>query len=801
MYQIVKSAFQNIRKNPNQTVLNIFSLALGIAAVLYISTYIFHQFSFDKFHSKSDRIYRCVADVKFGIAEKLTNSQFPLAEAALNDLPEVEEATRLFYSKKVNIQIGDKNFHEDLFWYADANIFQVFDFKFLNGDKNNVLAEPNTIVLTEDYSKQLFGAEDPMGKTIEVKDLETNFRVTGILENLPSNSHLQFKFLASFKSIPIVLLRRRSSWGNFDNVYTYLLLKENTDISSFKKKYREFPVTYVNGMLRGMNTSLEQFVKEGNYITHKIQALDDVHLDSDFTDHIHKYGNKQHLLILAIIALFIVAIACFNFINISTALASLRAKEIGIKKVLGSSNSKLFSQILLEVFIQCCIALFLALLLIFFGLPFLNQFIGINIEFAFFYNTYSILTILLIPFVITAIAGIYPATIISKYNPVVSLKGSLSNWGSKSLMRNSLVAFQFMVFVVLVSSTIVVKKQLHFLQSQNPGFNKENVLIIKNTEQLKDKRLIYKEELLKLPKVVSVSYASALPSMFDDASNIFQIPGTEDKVILNRLFVDEDFVKTLKIKIAEGNFFIAGKDKENNNALINRKAADMLGWKNIQDKILYDFNYGKQYNIIGIVEDFNIKSFKEETLPFIIRKEAVNNYLAIRIQAQSASSVIKLAEEKWEDLNKKTAFEYEFLDRSFDNQYKEEVRLGKMVGLFSFISILIACFGLFGLVSFIATRRTKEIGIRKVNGAKVSEILTMLNKDIIKWVAIAFLIATPIAWYAMQKWLENFAYKTELSWWIFVLAGIIAFLIALITVSGISYRAARRNPVEALRHE
>ncbi|MCK5457553.1 MAG: FtsX-like permease family protein, partial [Melioribacteraceae bacterium] len=509
----------------------------------------------------------------------------------------------------------------------------------------------------------------------------------------------------------------------------------------------------------------------------------------------------QHLLILAIIALFIVVIACFNFINISTALASLRAKEVGIKKVIGSSKSKLFSQVLLETFIQCCIALFSSLLLLFSSLSVLNQFIGINIEYTHFYNIYSILTILSIPFIITAIAGIYPATIISKYNPVESLKGNRSNWGSKSLMRNGLVAFQFVVFVVLVCSTIVVKKQLHFLQSQNPGFNKENVLIIKNAQQLKDKRLIYKDELLKSPDVVSASYTSSLPSMFDDASNIFQIPGTKDKVILSRLFVDEDFEKTLKIKIAEGSFFMAGKGNENNEALINRKAAEMLGWNNIQDKVIYDFNYGKQYNIIGIVEDFNIKSFKEETLPFIIRKEAQNNDLAIRIQPQSAGSVINLAKEKWEDLNKNTALEYEFLEQSFDNQYKAETRLGKMVGLFSFISILIACFGLFGLVSFIATRKTKEIGIRKVNGAKISEILNMLNKDFVKWVAIAFVIACPIAYYAMNKWLENFAYKTTLSWWVFALAGVLSLGIALLTVSWQSWRAAIRNPVEALRYE
>ncbi|WP_172594349.1 ABC transporter permease [Mariniphaga sediminis] len=782
--------------------MNIVSLTLGIAAILYIFTYIFHQSGFDRFHTKSERIYRCVADVKFGnTVEKLTNSQIPLAETALNDLPEVEAATRLFYDEKVNLEIENKCFYENIFWYAEGNFFQIFDFNLLSGDKNTVLTEPNTIILTENYSKQLFGIENPIGKIIKVKELQNSFRVTGILENIPANSHLQFKFLASFKSIPNERLKRMSDWGNFASLYTYLLLNENTNISSFKKKYNDFPNDYVNGMLKNLNLSLAQFARDGNYFDHRLQPLNEIYLDPVFSDQIHKYGNKQHLVILAIIALFILIIACLNFINLSTAFSSLRAKEIGIKKVIGSSKNKLIVQILSETFLQCSIALISALVILFFGLSVLNQFTDIDIEYQYFYNTYSILTILLIPVVITAMAGIYPAIIISKFNPVVSLKGNLLNRGAKLYMRNGLVAFQFIVFIVLVCSTILVKKQLLFLRSQNPGFNKENVLIVKNSRQLKDKRLIFKDELLKSPDVLSASYTSALPSMFDDASNMFQVPNSNEKVILNRIFVDEDFEKTLKIEIAEGSFFTEERGNENNNALVNRKAAEMLGWRDIQDKVIYDFNYRKQYNIIGIVEDFNIKSFKEEILPFIIRKEAQHDYLAVRIQPQSAVSVVKLIEEKWKQFNMKSVLDYEFLDRSFDNQYKAEVRLGKMVGLFSFISILIACFGLFGLVSFIANRKVKEIGIRKVNGAKVSEILTMLNKDFIKWVVIAFVIAAPIAYYAMNKWLENFAYKTTLSWWIFALAGVLALGIALLTVSFQSWKAATRNPVEALRYE
>lgn len=373
---------------------------------------------------------------------------------------------------------------------------------------------------------------------------------------------------------------------------------------------------------------------------------------------------------------------------------------------------------------------------------------------------------------------------------------------TKSNIRGGLVTFQFVVFIILIFSTVVIRKQLFFLQHQNPGFNKENVLVIKNTSRLNNSRLAYKKTLLDNTQIISGSFASKLPSLDDNITNLFCEKGSKEKFLMNRLYVDRDFENTLNTQMVAGRFFSDQLTSETNNAIINEEAARLLGWSDCNDKILYDFNYGgKDFKVIGIMKNFHLRSMREKPAPVVIRIADQEEYLALRVKAGESRSALKYAKSQWDIFNKYAPFEYFFLDENFDAQYKKEEQLGKLIGVFTVIAILIACFGLFGLVSFASVQRQKEIGIRKVNGAKISEILTMLNKDFIRWVAIAFLIACPIAYYAMQKWLENFAYKTNLSWWIFAMAGLLALGIALLAVSWQSWKAATRNPVEALRYE
>ena len=507
-------------------------------------------------------------------------------------------------------------------------------------------------------------------------------------------------------------------------------------------------------------------------------------------------------IILGAIGILILFVACFNFINLTTARASLKAKEIGMKKVLGSSKSTIIIQVLSETFVQSLLALCASFLVLLVALPILNSLTGLSFSFLDFIKFPFVIILISLPFLIAVLAGLFPAVIISKYNPVEVIKGKAKDTGSRSVIRNGLVAMQFAVFIMLIAGTLLIRKQLFELQNHNPGFSKENVLVLKNSQQLGQSSEVLKNELKKFPEVIDASFASSLPSKFDGLSNPFSKPGDDNKILISRLYVDADYLNTLKITLADGRFFSDKINEEKNNAVINKKAAEMLGWTDSNNKLIFDYNDGgKNYNVIGIVNDFHLGSLKYEQLPVIMRVTDRAEYLAVRIRPESARQVVESARKDWEGLNDKVPFDYFFLDNSFNAQYKTEERLSKLVGLFSAISVIIACFGLLGLVSFAAVRRRKEIGIRKVNGAKISEILTMLNKDFVKWVAIAFVVATPVAYYAMHKWLESFAYKTSLSWWIFALAGLLALGIALLTVSWQSWRAATRNPVEALRYE
>ncbi len=802
--RFILSVIRNIRKDVYQSALNIIGLTLGLTAVIFISTYVYNETSFDIFNSKANRIYRIVADVKMGDTEHfLTNSENPMAPAVKNDLPEVEESTRLYYNKNQTLSVGDDKILEDRLWYADENIFRVFDFDLLEGDKNQALAQPNSIIVTDDFGKRYFGNVSLIGKVINVGNPEVPYTITGVLKDIPKNSHLQFNALASYNSLPVFKRVGEMDWGNFSDLYTYILLKPNTDFKAFEAKFKTLPIKYYGPMIQtNMGISMDQFAAQGNFVKHQLQPLTKIHLDKTFVDDVLVYGNKQMLYILGAIGILILFVACFNFINLTTARASLKAKEIGMKKVLGSSKSIIIIQVLSEIFVQSLLALCASFLILSMTLPVLNLLTGLSFSFLDFIQFPLVIILILLPFLIAVLAGLFPAVIISKYNLVEGVKGKAKDTGSRSVVRNGLVAMQFAVFIMLIAGTLIIRKQLFDLQNHNPGFSKENVLVLKNSQQLGQSSEVLKDELKKLPEVIDASFASSLPSKFDGSCNPFSKPGDDNRIFLSRLYVDADFLNTLKITLADGRFFSDKINEEKNNAVINKKAAEMLGWTDTNNKIIFDYNDGgRNYNVIGIVNDFHLGSLKYEQLPVIMRVTDQAEYLAVRIRPESARQVVESARKDWEGLNDKVPFDYFFLDNSFNAQYKTEERLSKLVGLFSAISVIIACFGLLGLVSFAAVRRRKEIGIRKVNGAKVSEILTMLNKDFVKWVAIAFIIATPVAWYAMNKWLDNFAYKTNLSWWIFALAGALALAIALLTVSWQSWRAATRNPVEALRYE
>ncbi len=797
------SVIRNIRKDVYQSLLNIIGLTLGLTAVIYISTYIYNEVTFDAFHSKANRIYRVVAETKMGdTEEKITNSQNTLSSFLKDQLPEVEDATRLYFNNKQLLQVGNKKIIEKQLWYADDNIFNVFDFELLKGDKTQALSEPNSIVITEDFGKKYFGNISPFGKTMKIGSEETPYYVTGILKDIPKNSHIHFKALASTNSLPYLNRFKKSDWGNFRDLYTYALVKPNTNIQNLQVKFEKLVLKQYDSMLKNiMGLSLDQFEVQGDYIKQKFQKLTEIHLNKIYVDDIFVYGNKQLLYIIGAIGILILFVACFNFINLTTARSSLKAKEIGLMKVMGSSKISIIIQILSETFVISLLALSSSFVILFTILPILNSITGLSYSPFDLFHLPIVLVVTSLPFIIAVVAGLFPAFVISKYNPVEVMKGKANIANSHSILRNIFVTLQFIVFIMLIAGTLAIRKQLNYLRNHNPGFSKENILVIKNCEKLQNEAFVFKYELNQNPKIINSSFSTEIPSQFSGVSNIFSKTDTINKILLSRIFTDADFLKTLKINIKEGRFFSDQINDEQDNAIINTKAAQLLGWTDCSNKIIHDYNYGKNYNVIGIVDNFHLGSLKYEQLPVIIRGIGYADYLAVRIRPGNARHVVEFAREKWNGLNTKAPFEYFFLNNSFNAQYKSEEQLGKLVGLFSLISIIIACFGLVGLVSFATTRRQKEIGVRKVNGAKISEVLILLNKEFVFWILLAIIIATPIAWFVMNRWLENFANKTTISWWIYAIAGIMAICFALITVTWQSWKAATRNPVEALRDE
>ncbi len=796
------SVIRNIKKDIYQSVLNIIGLTLGLTAVIYISTYIYNEATFDSFHSKADRIYRVVATAKAGGTENnMTGSENPMAKAAKNEFPEVEESTRIYLLHNQLVQTNENKFIEEHLWYADDNILSVFDFPLLKGNQKQALSEPNSIVVTKSFANKYFGESSPIGKSINIGSSNTPYTVTGILKDIPKNSHLRFEALASFNSLPLYKKDGDLEWGNFRDLYTYILLKPKTNIKTFEEKFKIFPYKHYETRLKAAGISLDQFLSHGNPVEYSLQKITSIHLDNSFVDNIMVYGNRQLLYILGAIGILILFVACFNFINLTTARASLKAKEIGIKKVMGSSKSVIIIHIISEILAISLLALFSSFILLCIVLPILNSITGLSYSLNDFFSFPLILILISLPFLIAAIAGVLPAFIISRYNPIEVLKGKLKNTSQHNLLKNVFVALQFVVFIMLIIGTIVIKKQLNYLRNHNPGYNKENVLVIKNCNKLKQSAFVLKNELVEKPEIIRASYTDEVPSKSKDLSNLFCKPGDENKVIINRIFTDEDFLQTLKIKLKDGHFFSEGNNEIQNSAIINSKAAKLLGWTDCIGKTIYDYNEGETYNIIGIVEDFHMGSLKYEQEPYIIRKTGYADNLVIRIRPGTARQIVNFAENKWEALNKDVPFEYYFLNNSFNAQYKSEEQLGKLVGLFSLVSVIIACLGLVGVVSFATLRRQKEIGVRKVNGAKISEVLILLNKAYISWILLAFTTAVPLASYAMHKWLENFALKTTISWWIYAISGIMALCFALLTVSWQSWKAATANPAQALRDE
>lgn len=805
----IKIAFRSLKRQAFFTFLNIFGLAIGMAGALLISLYIYDELSFNKMFKDADRIYRIDSDVKFGGAEMLSGESAPPMAAALkSDLSQVETTVRLRKLGSMLIRKSDAeaNTKETNAVYADATFLDFFGIPLLSGNKQIALTEPNTLVLTKTAAEKHFGIEDAIGQTVLLNNNDT-YTVTGVINDLPKNSLLRnYSMFLAMSGNPA---SRENIWGSM-NFFTFIKLIPTAKVEDIQGPLQgmleKYMLPWAQTVFPGMNK--EAFIASGNYIKYHTIALTAIHLHSNRDTELNPNSTIQNIYILLFIGIFLLVLACVNFMNLSTAHSLKRAKEVGIRKTLGSNKSELIRQFLTESGLIAFISMVLALLLAVVVLPYFNLLSDKAIAIPFlnpiFWAVLLIATVLL-----SFLSGSYPAFFMSRFRPATMLKGSGENSAGGAKVRNALVIFQFAISVFLIVSTLVVFQQLRYIQGKDLGFTKDQIVIINDAYGAGTKTKALKEEIKKMSQVKSVTMTSFLPTPSSRSNSSFFWEGArqqEDAIQMQTWDVDEDFITTLNMEMLAGRNFDEKYITDSTAVVINEVALEKLGVtanKALGMRIFDDIqtNTPVLYTIIGVVKNFHYESLHENIGALGLFMQKSSGLMVAKLNSGNFENTISKIENIWNELAPGQPFSYSFLDESFNNTYKSEQRLGEIFIIFTILSILIACLGLLGLATFNAEKRTKEIGVRKVLGASVSQISIRLTLDFLRLVGIAILISLPLGWYAMSKWLEDFSYRIDMGWWVFVLAALLAVLIAVLTVGFQSIKAALAKPVKSLRTE
>lgn len=784
-----KIAWRNLWKHKVFSIVNICGLAIGLSAFWLITLYITNELSYDRYHKHADKIFRVVSHAKWdGGSFDITGTSAPFAPALKSFFPEIQETVRIAPEGGGILNYGEKHFQEDAICFADKTLFNIFSYHFLYGNAATALAKPQSIVLTKTLASKLFG--DPAKALSQTVTFENNYpnRVTGVIEDLPANSHFTFK---AVRSLPENFTE---GWGMLQ-LYTYVKLAQNTDIRSVESRLPLFVKKLVK----------PRFVAEGMNVNFNIelQPLTSIHLHSNLVGELGQNGNMSYIYIFSIVGILILIMASINYMNLSTARASVRIKEIAVRKVTGSSKNQLMILFLADAVLLTLIATSIALIVIYFALPWYNEFINREID-LWYFGIGKTLTVLLSFTVLTGIViGLYPALFLSRFRLIPSLKGQSGSQTENAVFRKSLVAFQYVITICMISGFLIMYQQMHYVQKKDLGFNKDEVLTFHLAGDAVRARIpALKAQLLQNPIIESIGSAG-IPIGKNIESQTFFNDINGDKKVTHYLPIDEDFLPALQIRLTQGRNYSKKLPTDKTQSLVvNESLVKEAGWKNpLGKKINVDDD---TYTIIGVVKDFNFLSLQHKIEPLVMplplnSGDADNLY--IRVSKENIPEALKYIEQSFRKFDNSSPLTYSFLDESFAEQYEAEQKQGNLLLMFTILAILIACLGLFGLVTFMIEQRIKEIGIRKVLGASVNSIVALVSKDFIKLVLIAALIAFPIAWWAMNKWLQDFAYRIEIEWWTFVLAGAMAILIALATVSFQAIKAAIANPVKSLRTE
>ena len=794
-----KTAWRNLWRKKVFSAINILGLSIGLACCILMFLFIQHELSYDKFNVHAKNIYRIYSiPVDSKDKKELAVTPAPWAPLMKKDYPEIKEYVRLLRDEKMVIgQPGEQHFYEKDIFYADSTFFNVFSVELERGDVKKALERPNSIILTTEAAQKYFGDTDPMGKTLEVNSFvgAVDVEVTAIVKKIPASSHFQFSSLISLQT-----LGDMSNFWAYHMFQSYVLLNEKTSAKELEKKFINFNNKYI---ANNPQADGEQDIY--------LQPLTDIHLHSNMTGELGGNSDITYVYVFGGVAIFILLIACFNFTNLSTARSLSRAKEVGLRKVVGAERSQLMKQFLGEAGFFAMISLGIALVIAYLVLPVFNQLSERQLSLDLNRNLSLVIMLFLLVLFVGLLAGIYPAVILSSFKPVEVLKGKLFKTGKKISFGRILVTLQFVVSIVLIAATILVNQQLKFLQNKKLGFDKENVVVLTLPKNLDTTRLeTFKASLINNPGIRSVAASQSIPGPIIPVNQVNDGNADLSKALsMQMLFTDVDFVRTMNMKI------IAGRDFSKEHVtdrtagfILNEEAVKKTGWRSPADAIGKTFQWVlpnavlKSGKVIGVVQDFNITPLKTAVQPLVMHISPIRfQYLYIRFDQSKADVVVSTIEKTFNQFYAKQSFEYSFLDDTLAMMYKSEKKLGTIFSYFSSLAIFIACLGVLGLSLYSIQQRVKEIGIRKVIGASVTGITTLLVKEFIQPVFIATVIAVPIVWYVMNKWLEDFAYRITISWWIFAVAGALALAIAILTVSLQAIKAAMANPVKSLRTE
>jgi putative ABC transport system permease protein len=811
LHNYFKTAIRILLRQKAYSAINIFGLTLGITCSLLIILYIVDEFSYDRFHSDADRIYRTTFTGKLqGQDFASIQTGVPMAEALRQEIPQVESTLRLFKRNTYPVRQEEKSFTEKRFLVADSNFFRFFNFELISGNAGEVLKGPNKLVITESAAKKYFGYKGkgdtgPLGKIFTLGSQgEQTAEVTGIAADPPANSHIRFDMILSMESWDGL---KESYWLN-SAVVTYFKLQPGTPVDVVNKKYNFFIEKYCALELeKFLNVSLKQFKEQGGNLGYGSQSLKDIHLHSQLSDELEPNGNIQYVYLFGAIAGFIILLACINFMNLSTARSANRAKEVGVRKTLGAFRRRLIGQFLIESYLYTIIGVLFAMLVIYLALAPFNVLTGKELTLSLFTTPYFLIGIVGFILLVGLIAGSYPAFYLTAFKPVEVLKGKVRAGMKSSGIRNSLVVFQFFISIGLIICTLIVYKQLKFVQEKNLGFDKENVVDLLHTMRLDKAGEAFKNELLQHPEIIAASYANRLPPNIDWNSVFSTVGATQQDHLLSIYLMDYDHLKTMGYRMQAGRFFSRDFPADSSKIIINETASKQMGFEDFEGKkLISHFNTnsekGKEVEVIGIMKDFNFESLHSPIKAMVMILAPQPYYeMGIRLTPGNPSEKLKVVEQVWKKYAPGAPFEYSFLNQNYDAKFRAEERMGQIFIVFTSLAVLIACLGLFGLATFTAEQRAKEISIRKVLGASISQVVVLLSKDFAKLVMLAFLIAIPITWYGMTKWLEGFAYRISFDVLMVVVAGGLAILVAIITISFQAIKAALGNPVDSLKNE